>query len=264
MPAELLTERPFPHTMVLTISDAATRNALSPQIYAAGIESLASAEADPQVRSVILRGAGDHFCGGGDLHRIKSTRALGPAQGMERQRQSIDRLGEFVETLAAFPKPIIAAVEGFAAGAGFSLVLACDLVVAAEDARFILSYGKVGLSPDGGASWQLARRLPANMALEYLLLPEPMAAAQARQLGLINAIATKGQALSAALDMASRLAMMAPNVMASAKELVRGAATCSLHEQLTREREHFVANLFHDNGAEGIEAFLEKRKPSFR
>lgn len=264
MAAELLTERPRSHTMVLTISDPAMRNALSPQVYAAGIESLASAEADPAIRAVILRGAGEHFCAGGDLQRIKGTRALGPDEGVARQHQSVERLGEFIETLMAFPKPIVAAVEGYAAGAGFALALACDLMVASDDAKFILAYGKVGLSPDGGASWQLARRLPANVALQMLLLPEPVSARQAHTWGLVNTVAPKGEALAAALALTDRLSAMAPNVMTSAKELVQGALTHSLHDHLEAEREHFVANLFHDNGAEGIEAFLAKRSPMFK
>jgi enoyl-CoA hydratase/carnithine racemase len=264
MPAEILTDRPHAHTLVLTISDPAARNALSPQVYAAGIEALDTAESQAQVRCVVLRGAGEHFCGGGDLQRLKATRASGVQEGAERQRQSIDRLGGFVETLRSFPKPVIAAVEGYAAGAGFSLVLACDLVVAAEDAKFLLSYAKVGLSPDGGASWQLARRLPPNIALEAIMLPAPIAAERARALGLVNEVVPHGQALAAALALAERLAAMPPNVLASAKELVHGAARRGLTEQLAAERDHFVANLFHDNAGEGIQAFLDKRAPQFR
>ncbi len=264
MPAELLTERPQPHTMVLTISDPAARNALSPQVFAAGIEALNTAENDPQLRCVIIRGAGDHFCAGGDLQRLQATRSLGVADGAEKQHQSIERLSGFIEALHAYPKPVIAAVEGFAAGAGFSLALGCDLIVAAEDAKFVMSYGRVGLSPDGGGSWQLARRLPANLAMQLMLLPEPVSSSQAMQWGLINAVAPKGQALTAALAMAGKLAAMAPNAVASAKELIYAAATRSLGEQLKAERQHFVSNLFHANGGEGTQAFLDKRAPQFR
>ncbi len=263
MPAELLTDRPRPHTLVLTISDPAARNALSPQVYAAGIEALDTADSQPQLRCVVLRGAGEHFCGGGDLQRLNATRSLGPHEGAQKQAQSIERLSSFVETLRTFSKPVIAAVEGYAAGAGFSLVLACDLVVAAEDARFVVSYAKVGLSPDGGASWQLARRLPPNQALHMIMLPEPITAQRAHELGLVNEVVPRGQALSAALALADRLAAMPSNVLASAKELVHGAGGRSLAQQLAAERDHFVANLFHDNGGEGIRAFLEKRAPRF-
>lgn len=263
MPSELLTERPRAHTMVLTISDPATRNALSPQVYAAGIEALNTAELDPQVRCIVLRGAGDHFSAGGDLQRLTSTRALGSIEGGDIQRQSIERLGSFVETLHAFSKPVIAAVEGFAAGAGFSLALGCDLIVAAEDARFVMSYGRVGLSPDGGGSWQLARRLPSNVALQLMLLPEPISAAQAMQWGLINQLVAKGQALTTALAIAEQLAAMAPNAMASAKELIHSAGSRTLGEQLKAESQHFVANVFHRNGGEGMQAFLDKRPAQF-
>lgn len=264
MPAELLTDRPHAHTLVLSISDPAMRNALSPQVYAAGIEALDTAETDPHLRCIVLRGAGDHFCGGGDLQRLKGTRALGAQAGAEKQRQSIERLNGFIEALRAFPKPVIAAVEGFAAGAGFSLVLACDLVVAAEGAKFVMSYGRVGLSPDGGASWQLARRLPLNLAMQTVMLPEPIEAEQAHRFGLVNSVVPNGQALTGALALAERLAQMAPNAIASAKELMHGASQRTLSQQLDAERDHFVTNLFHDNGGEGMQAFFDKRTPKFR
>jgi enoyl-CoA hydratase/carnithine racemase len=263
MAAELLTDRPAAHTLVLTLSDPAARNVLSPQVYAAGIEALGTAESDPTLRCIVLRGAGEHFCGGGDLQRLKSTRASGAGEGAARQAQSIEALGGFVETLKAFPKPIVAAVEGYAAGAGFSLALACDMIVAAQDARFVMSYARVGLSPDGGGSWHLARRLPAALALELTMLAQPLEAARAHALGLVNALVPKGQALSAALALADRLAAMAPNALASAKELVHTAKERPLHAHLDAERDHFVTNLFHDNGGEGIAAFFDKRPPKF-
>ncbi len=263
MAAELLTERPSPHTMVLTISDPAARNALSPQVYAAGVESLDSAAEDPSIRCVIIRGAGDHFCAGGDLQRMKATRALGPAEGMPIQHQSVNRLASLVETIQTFPKPVVAAVEGFAAGAGFSLALACDLVVAAEDAKFVMSYGRVGLSPDGGGSWQLVRRLPLNLALECMWLAEPMPASRAASLGLVNRMVGKGQAYASALALADQLATMAPNALASAKELAQHALSHPLSDQLQLEAQHFVANVFNANAGEGMAAFFDKRAPRF-
>lgn len=259
MPSELLTER-HGATLVLTISDPATRNTLSPQLYAAGIEALGVAESDPEVRCVVLRGDGAHFCSGGNLQRLAHTRTIGP----EEQRQSVDRFHNFVEALRTFPKPVIAAVEGFAAGGGFSLALACDLIVAAEDAKFVMSYARAGLSPDGGGSWQLAQALPRALALQAIWLAEPLEPRELQRLGVVQQVSDSGQALQAALRMAERLALMAPNALASAKELVNGARQRSLREQLDAEREHFVANLFHDNGAEGIQAFFDKRKPLFK
>ena len=176
----------------------------------------------------------------------------------------LEHLHQFVEALRTFPKPVIAAVDGAAAGAGFSLALACDLIVAAEDARFILSYGRIGLSPDGGATWGLMQALPRARVQQLLWLGEPVSARQLFDWGLVASVATSGQSFGEALRLAERLAAMAPNALASAKELLQQAGHHSLTEQLAAERDHFVANLFHANGAEGLNAFLEKRAPNFR
>lgn len=254
----MLTERQG-STLVLTLSDPASRNSLSPQASAAGLEALERAGADPEVRCVVLRGDGEHFCGGGNLPRLLGVRDGEPAVQVESMRL----LHGFVEALVTLPKPVIAAVEGFAAGAGVGLVLACDLVVAAEDAKFVLSYGRVGLSPDAGATWQLARRVPRAQALRMLWLPSPQPVAQWQQWGLVNEVVDRGHALPRALALADELAAMAPNAVASAKQLMNDAVTAPLREQLDRERDHFVRNLFHANGGEGIRAFLDKRKPRF-
>jgi enoyl-CoA hydratase/carnithine racemase len=258
MASQLLSEQRG-SALILTLSDPATRNSLSPQASAAGLEALSLAEGDPSIACVVLRGEGEHFCGGGNLPRLAGVRQ----QGAEAQMASMAQLHGFVEALQACPKPVIAAVEGFAAGAGCALVLACDLAIAARDARFVLSYGRVGLSPDAGSTWQLARRVPRALALQALWLPEPMDAAQWQAWGLINELVDRGQALTRALAWSERLAAMAPNVLASVKSLMNDADGAPLHAQLDRERDHFVRNLFHANGGEGIQAFLDKRPPRF-
>ncbi|MEW6705512.1 MAG: oxepin-CoA hydrolase, alternative type [Pseudomonadota bacterium] len=259
MPSELLTQR-HGATLVLTLSDPATRNTLSPQASAAGIEALNVAESSEEIRCVVLRGDGAHFCSGGNLQRLAHTRTVGP----DAQRQSIEHFHGFVEALRTFPKPVIAAVEGYAAGGGFSLALACDLIVAAEDAKFVMSYAKVGLSPDGGGSWHLAQALPRALALQLVWLAEPLTAQQLQAHGLVNQVVEAGQAEAAALRLAQRLAAMAPNAVASAKELLNLAPQRPLREHLDAEREHFVANLFSPNGEEGLQAFFDKRPPRFR
>jgi enoyl-CoA hydratase/carnithine racemase len=258
MPSELLTERQD-RTLVLTISDPATRNTLSPQVYDAGIEALETAESDDGVRCVVLRGDGAHFCSGGNLQRLAHTRTNGPHE----QQASVGRFHGFIEALRAFPKPVIAAAEGAAAGGGFSLALACDLIVAAEDATFTMSYARAGLSPDGGGSFHLAQALPRALVLQMLWLAEPLGARALHGLGLVHRVTDSGQALAEALRVAERLGAMAPNAIASAKELVNQAPGRRLAEQLDAEREHFVANLFHANGAEGLRAFFDKRPPRF-
>jgi len=179
------------------------------------------------------------------------------------QAQNMERFHGLIEALRTCPKPVIAAVEGYAAGGGAALALACDLIVAAEDARFVLSYGKIGLSPDGGSSYHLGRLLPRGLALQMLWLPEAMSAREWQQQGLVHALSDSGHALDQALLLAARLATMAPNALASAKELVNAGPDRPLREQLDAERDHFVRNLFHRNAGEGLQSFLEKRAPRF-
>jgi len=259
MTAELRIER-FGTTLLLTLSDPATRNTLSPQIYAAFIEALNYADAQSDVRCVVLTGDAGHFCSGGNLQRLVRNRETGPAAQIE----SIERFHELIEALRVFPKPVIAAVEGAAAGAGFSLALSCDLLVAAKDARFVLSYGRVGLSPDGGAVLHLMQAMPRSQVLQLLLLAEPVSAEQLHRQCIVNYLCEPGQALTTALELAERLAQMAPNAVASDKELVHKAQTATLRQQLALEQEHFVNNLFHDNAGEGIDAFLARRAPQFK
>ncbi len=258
MSSQMLTER-IGAVLVLTLSDPATRNTLSHQAIAAGIEALNVAEADPAIRAVLLRGDGGHFSAGGNLQGLLERRRAGPPAQIEM----LEHLHQFIEALRSFPKPVIAAVDGAAAGAGFSIALACDLIVAADDARFILSYGRIGLSPDGGASWSLMQALPRARVQQLLWLGEPVSAQELAGWGLVSAVTASGQSFGEALRLAERLAAMAPNALASAKELVNSARGSALKEQLAAERDHFVANLFHANGAEGLNAFLEKRAPTF-
>jgi enoyl-CoA hydratase/carnithine racemase len=246
-------------TLVLTISNPEHRNALGPEIYAAGIEALNVADSSPEVRSVVVTGAGSTFCAGGNLQRLLENRQRPP----EVQAQSIEGLHGWIEAIRTFPKPVIAAVEGAAAGAGFSLALACDFIVAAENAFFVMAYSNIALSPDGGGSWSLAQMLPRQLASELLMCGERIAAARLQQLGAVNQLASPGSALDGALALAERLNARAPNALASIKELLNDAAGASLTRQLANERDHFVRNLHHANAGAGIQAFLAKQKPDY-
>ena len=247
-------------TLILTISNPEFKNALSPEIYAAGVEALNAAETNPEIRSVIIMGEGATFCAGGNLQRLLANRQ----QPKEVQAQSIDGLHSWIDSIRTYPKPIIAAVEGAAAGAGFSLALACDFCVAADNAVFVMSYSTVGLSPDGGSSWALARTLPRQLASEILMCGERVSAQRLHDFGLVNTVCSSGSALQEALALAERLNARAPNVMASIKELLNDADTNNLSQHLQAERDHFVRNLHNANGGEGIDAFLTKRKPHYR
>ena len=258
MPAELKSASQG-QTMVLTISNPEMRNALGPEMYAAGVEALNAADSNPEVRSVVIAGEGAVFCAGGNLQRLLENRQQAP----EVQAQSIEGLHSWIEAIRTFPKPVIAAVEGAAAGAGFSLALACDFIVAAENAVFVMAYRNVALSPDGGASFSLARALPRQAATEILMCGERLTAQRLHQLGVVNRVSPPGSALQDALALAQALNARAPNSLSSIKELLAEAQDNTLNQQLAAERNHFVANLHHPNAGAGIEAFLEKKTPRY-
>jgi enoyl-CoA hydratase/carnithine racemase len=246
-------------TMVLTISNPEHRNALGPEIYAAGVEALNAADANPDVASVVITGAGSTFCAGGNLQRLLDNRG----KPREVQAQSVDGLHGFIEAIRTFPKPVLAAVEGAAAGAGFSLALACDFIVAADNAIFVMAYSTVALSPDGGGSWSLARALPRQLASELLMCGERIGAPRLQQFGVVNRVTPAGGALDEALALAAKLNERAPNALASIKELLNDAPTAGLAQQLASERDHFVRNLHHANGGIGIQAFLARQPPRY-
>jgi len=236
------------------------RNAMGPEMYAAGIEALNVAETNPDIHSVVITGEGAHFCAGGHVQRLKANRDL-PA---EVQAQSVESLHNWMEAIRTFPKPIVAAVEGAAAGAGFSLALMCDMIVAADDSVFVMAYSNLALSPDGGASWNLAHALPRQLASELLMLGERISAQRLQELGVVNRVVDSGHALSHALQLAEHINVRATNVMSSIKELLNDSSTHHMTEHLAQERNHFVKNLHHPNAGVGIQAFLSKEAPSYK
>jgi len=247
-------------TLVLTLSNPDYRNALGPQIYSAGIEALNAAESNSDIRSVVITGEGAHFSAGVQLNRLLDNRQRPP----EHQAQSIEGLHGWLETIATFPKPVLAAVEGAAAGAGFSLALSCDFLIAASNSVFVMAYSNVALSPDGGGSWQLARALPRVLVSQWLMLGEKITAEQLFEHGLVNAISEPGQTVQTALLWAERLNARAPNALASVKELINAAPQNSLSEHMALEKQHFVNNLHHPNAGIGIAAFLDKQTPRYK
>ncbi len=257
-PARLIVERDA-RVLRLTLSNPTARNALHPDMYAAGRRAFESARTDPDVRAVVLAGEGDVFCAGGNLRRLLENRDKDPAL----QYASIDAMHAWVRAIRACDKPVVAAVEGAAAGAGFSLVLACDQVVAAEDASFTMAYVKVGLSPDGGATHGLATRLPYPLAFELACTGAPVGAPRLHALGVVNRVVPRGQALAGAMELARAFADGPPRVIARIKRLLDGAAAPGLPAHLDRERDAFLDSLFDTDAGEGIRAFLDKRKPRF-
>lgn len=247
-------------TLILTISNPGAQNMLHPDMYAAAIETLSTAERDDSIRAVILTGADGFFCAGNNLQRLLEHRAKDESE----QESSINNLHGWIEAIRDCPKPVIAAVDGAAAGAGFSLALACDMIVAGVSAKFVMPYVKTGLTPDGGASWFLAQALPRQLATELLIEGKSVPASRLHELGLINKLVADGTALDSALAWADELAACSPNAVERIKSLVRDAQANTLVQQFEAEKHSLVESLHHRDAQESIDAFLEKRKPSFK
>ena len=225
--------------MVLTLHNIQADNTMDTGVYAAGVEALNAAGDNHDIRSVVIVGAGNTFSAGLDLQRLTENRS----KAREMQADALDAFHHFIETINTFPKPVVAAVEGSAAGAGFSLVLACDLVVAARNAVFSTSNGRIGLMPDGGTIWHLARSLPRSTAIEIALLGETLTAERLHALGIVNRLSTPGSALHDALLLSELLNQRAPMVVEATKEMLTAAGHNTLGGQLATEREQLLKSL---------------------
>ena len=210
-------------------------------------------------RVVILTGAGRGFCAGQDLN----DRAVAPGEVVDLGDTVEQCWNPLVRTLTALPQPIIARVNGVAAGAGANIALACDIAVAAKSAKFIQSFSAIGLIPDSGGTWVLPRLIGQARALGLALTGEPLPAEQAADWGLIWK-AVEDDALDAEVDaIANKLAALPPLGLAAIKEMIRSSWQHSLGEELDRQRDAMRRLGFTADYREGVAAFLEKRQPKF-
>jgi enoyl-CoA hydratase/carnithine racemase len=246
--------------LVATINDPATRNALGWDFYDPYREAVEAAAQDAGVGAIVLTGAGGFFSSGGNVRGLKERAEADYAV----RRSSVDKLHAMILAMRACPKPIIAAVEGGAAGAGASLAMACDMMVAAEGAYLSIAYIRIGLTPDGGATAFLAAALPRQLVAEMVFTGDRIPVERLHALGLVNRLVAPGKALEAALEIAGRLAEGAARALGTAKRLIDRARTASLEDQLEAEAEAIAAAIGGPEGREGIGAFLAKRKPDFR
>lgn len=245
--------------LVLVNNNPAARNALSAEFYQAATQALADAEADPTIGAVVLTGAGKFFCAGGNLNQLIARRDMAPAE----RRARLELLHGFVRRLRDSSKPVIAAVEGGAAGAGLSVALACDLLVSARDAFFSATYIKVGLTPDGGLTSFLAEFVSRQLLTELCLTGERVTAERLHALGAVNRLVDAGQAEAAAIALGAQLAEGPARASARIKALCRGAHARTLDEQLELEAASMVESQGDDKAQEGIGAFLGKRQADF-
>jgi enoyl-CoA hydratase/carnithine racemase len=220
------------------------------------LENLQAVAADPACRVIVLTGSGGQFCSGG---RVSPN--LKP--DIERTRRNVGVLQDIARLLYRGPKPTIAAVEGSAVGAGFSLAMACDHVVASEEVRFCASFGKLGLMADAGLTWTLPQRIGPARARDLLLTGREVRGTEAVALGLVDQLVPPGTCQAAAVEAGARYAGIAPLSLAATKR-VMGRGHASLDEVLAAEAEEQPLLTFSQDYVEGRAAFREKRAPVFR
>lgn len=240
---------------VVINSNAKRRGALSLDLYAAILE----ASEAKGVRAIVLTSEGGFFCAGGDLNVLRTRSDLTEAE----RAAEIEKLHDVTRALRNCPVPVIAAIEGGAAGAGFSLALAADMIIAAEGAGFTAAYVKAGLVPDGGLTAGLARALPRQLAMEICLLGQSVPAERMFALGVVSQIVPEGRAEGTALALAAVLANGPREAQASIKALVSGAYEADEAAQLDAEKHAMARAIGSAEAAEGTAAFLEKRSPKF-
>lgn len=225
------------------------------------VRAFEECDADKTIRAVIFTGAGPAFCSGGDLKGARDSLSGDPGSYFGNLTLGLHRL---VADIRLMPKPVIAAVNGAAGGAGFSLAMACDLRVASEKAKFKQAYTSVGLVPDGGWTYHVPRFIGAARASELVLLDPVLDAARALELGLVNRVVPPGEVAGAAREWADKLADGPTAAFARAKALLNASLMPNLESQMERERQGIIACGRTADFAEGVTAFFEKRNPSYK
>ncbi len=243
----------------ITMDRSDRRNALNRALERDLLATLQRAAADDAVRAVVLTGAGKDFCSGADLA------SFGPSLSGEQARDHLlSAYWPLVELLVAMPKPTVAAVNGTAAGAGCSLALACDLAVMADDAALLQAFSNIGLVPDAGSSWFLARHLGYRRAYAIIAEGRPVPAARCQALGLVNRVVPPGDLLRETRAWATDLALRPTLALGLSKQALQAALTSTLEATVHLEGDLQARCVESADHAEGVRAFLEKRLPVFR
>ena len=228
------------------------KNALTRGMYVGMIEALQQAESDPDVRVILISGTQDCFTAGNDLGDFANAKPGETSQAIV-----------YLQTLAAAQKPVIAAVGGVAVGIGTTMLLHCDLVYAASDARFQLPFVNLGLCPEAGSSVLLPELMGHRRAAELLFFGEPFNAESARALGIVNAVLPGSELLATATAKAQLLAEKPPSALRTTKSLLKRSTEGSIADAMAAETEKFSALLQGPEAKEAMMAFMQRRKPDF-
>lgn len=247
--------------VTLTLNRPAVFNAIDDVLAAELSERCRAHAVDGSVRAVIITGEGRGFCGGGDLKRLQELGADGTGEGFHRVAGLFH---EAVYAIRCMDKAVIAAINGAAAGGGFSLALACDYRVISASAFMQLAYTSHGLSIDGGGTFTLPRLIGHSAALAIALMDERMDAERCRQVGLVHEVVAPDELRARAVELAQRFAAMPTTVIGRTKRLLNRSFDSSLEAQLEVERHELVRASLHPEGVEGMASFLERRQPAFK
>jgi len=246
---------------IITLNRPDRLNAFTEEMHLELRTALAAATKDADIRALLITGAGRGFCAGQDL----GDRSLAPGEGPRDLGETIERLyNPLIRTMRGLQLPIVAAVNGVAAGAGANLALACDIVLAARSASFIQAFCKIGLVPDSGGSYFMPRLVGHARALALTLTGEPVAAERAVEMGMIWKAVDDDKLMPDALALARHLATQPTRALALIKQAINTSAENDLDQQLDLERDLQRAAGRTEDYREGVTAFLEKRKPSFK
>jgi enoyl-CoA hydratase len=242
---------------ILTINRPDKRNALNQATRDEMMDALESLERSSESRVVIITGAGDKaFIAGADINEFEGRTAL-------MQREAMKGLRIFT-AIEEFPKPVIAMINGYCLGGGLELALACDIRIASDAAKLGQPEINLAIIPGGGGTQRLPRLVGEGKAMEIILSGEAIDAAHAREIGLVNQVVAAAELRTTVLALAARIAEKSPIALRMAKEAVKSAARTSLREGLEREMDLFCLTFSSEDKAEGVRAFLEKRKPDFK
>lgn len=247
----------------LTFNRPDARNAASPEMLEAIHAFLQRAEHDPGIRCIVFSGAGGHFMAGGDVRSFTLLADMAPEERRRNFESRVLRNAHLFNVLQRLPQPVIASVQGTAAGAGLGFAIAADLTVAARSAGFVLSHVNVGASPDGSTSWHLPRAIGLKRAMAMALLAEPLTAEAALAQGLISHLVEDDQLEATTHALAQRLARGPRVALSQARQLMRQSLGNTLAEQLAAEARAMGLAAASPDFIEGPRAFLEKRKPVF-